>query len=89
MIAEKAPEMDKAIRHLRVLSADEMAKQLEEERLSGISLRKTLERTARDEGRIEGSVEALYKDMGLSTEEISKKLNVDEDYIIKLIKELS
>ena len=96
MIAEKAPGMDKAIRHLRVLSADEMAKQLEEERLSGISLRKTLENTARNEGRvegrvegrIEGRVEALYKDMGLSTEEIAKKLNVDEDYIIELIKEI-
>ena len=109
MIKEKAPEMDKAIRHLRVLSADEEAKYLEQERISGISLRKTLLGTARREGlaeglaegrveglaegltkgRLEGKVELLFKDLGLSVEEIAKKLSVGEDYINTLLKELS
>ena len=97
MIKEKAPEMDKAIKHLRVLSADEEAKYLEQERISGISLRKTLLGTARREGlaeglskgRIEGKVELLFKDFGLTVEEIAKKLSVDEDYVTMILKELS
>ena len=109
MILEKAPEMDKAVRHLRFLSANERAKQLEEERLSGIALRNTLLGTARREGEIEGrrkgeiegkrkglseglikgKVEILFKDMELSTEEIAKKLYMEEDYIVALIKEIS
>ena len=83
MILEKAPEMDKAVRRLRILSADEKAKQLEEERMSGVALRKTLLGTARREGEIKGrregrreGAENLIKFLhqGLSLEEALEKV---------------
>ncbi|MCL1935397.1 MAG: hypothetical protein FWF57_03345 [Defluviitaleaceae bacterium] len=56
-LLQEAPNLNKAIVRLRKLSEDELAKQIEEERLSSLSLRKTFEKEGRIKGKAEGKIE--------------------------------
>ena len=95
MLAEKLPEIKQAVMKIRELSADERAIQLERERQSAISMRKTIygegkmdglregEARGRAEGKAEGKAEVVRNMLkeGFAVEVIAKILNMPYSWV--------
>jgi len=86
-LLQEAPNLNKAIVRLRKLSSDEVAKQIEEERLSSLSLRKTFEEEGRIKGKAEGKIETAIEmsKLGLPLDIIAKSLKMPEEWVQSVI----
>lgn len=90
MLAEKSGVMQKAVLRIRELSADEKARQLEEERVSAISLRETLIQQGVEQG-IERGIEQgqalVAKNLladGMSAQVVARLSGLSEQQVLSI-----